>query len=45
MLEHPSCSKQHSVLQFRGMESINEEGMKVVNVKYDHVHLIFVHCS
>lgn len=32
-LEHPSCSKQHAVLQFRHRESRNEVGDRVSKVK------------
>lgn len=32
-LEHPSCSKQHAVIQFRHRESRNEFGDKVSKVK------------
>lgn len=31
--EHPSCSKQHAVLQFRHVEMKNEYGDKVGGVK------------
>jgi smad nuclear-interacting protein 1 len=32
-LEHPSCSKQHAVIQFRYMEKRNEFGDKIGKVK------------
>ena len=33
MTEHPSCSKQHAVVQFRYVEKKDEFGEKVGNVK------------
>ena len=33
MTEHPSCSKQHAVIQFRYVEKKDEFGERVGNVK------------